>query len=81
MLNPLSGQLTQVQAAHYQAFWYGTLSFMLNGFWPRALAVAFLALSMWFAFLRRNIQASIYSFVVMLCFVYGGPLLHWFGLL
>lgn len=59
----------------YEEYWQTIFSTILNGFWCRLFAVLFLGLSIWFAFQRRNVRASIVYFVVMLFFAYGHSLL------
>lgn len=76
-VNPLK----YVTSDSYAASWQSLFSTLLQGFWGRLLALAFLILSFWFGVRRRNFAMALSFFILALLVTYGAPLLKLLGLL
>ncbi len=76
-LNPLS----HMDQDSYVNLWQYLFANMLQGFWGRFFAFAFLGLSIWFSVRRRNFQVSIVFFALAAFIAFGAPVLRAVGLL
>jgi len=76
-LNPLN----HMTSDHYTNFWQVMFSTILEGFWGRFFAFAFLILSFWFGVRRRNVMIGIALFSMSLLITVGAPIMHIIGLL
>lgn len=77
LLNPLN----YIDQHSYTNLWHALFAGMLQGFWARLFAWAFLGLSLWFGVRRRNIMLGFVFFIIAIAFTYGSPLFKLMGLI
>lgn len=73
---------THMSGGQYVVFWQYLFAHILQGFWARFLAVAFLGLAAYFGIRRRNFQMFVLFFLCAVSITFlGYPLARLAGLL
>ena len=78
------GKLNPLHYMSYERYihlWQYLFANLLQGFWPRLIAVCFLGLSFWFGVRRRNLPMAFAFFVLTLFVTFAAPLVKLAGLL
>jgi len=76
-LDPVS----HINGDHYVAWWQHAFATMLQGFWARFFAMAFLCLACYFGIRRRSPQMFILFFGLALFITFIAPVFKYAGLL
>ena len=74
-------QLHYMSHESYIHLWQNLFANLLQGFWPRLIAVSFLGLSFWFGVRRRNLPMGFAFFLLTLFVTFAAPLVKLAGLL
>ncbi|GMT42650.1 MAG: hypothetical protein IEMM0002_1061 [bacterium] len=63
--------LKRFTESEYAAFWQTLFDTVLNGFWAKLIAAAFLLLSFWFGVRRQNFATGLVFFLIAMAFTYS----------